>query len=287
MTSLTTMPSQGTHDIDIFPAITVTPATVILPWLPGQTPSSFEFHATGGSGAYEWGSRNPKVAVSTINGAVNVHGAGVAFIRATDKRSARCFGEAEVIVALPAQLRFLPTIVEAVVGTELNLLLAVLDADNRVFSDCRYIHPVLTITNTTFFKLNPPEAPLRATPGYCLVVTVRALLPGTTRVIAKLGEIKAEILIYAHTPLRLLLAGNLLTYGASTVATLDGGPGLRPGTYTRTLVAGTTPDTVRIIPERTGAGAKVTSSYPGYFYPRTPDIDTLVPRIFLPSYPGY
>ena len=26
-------------------------------------------------------------------------------------------------------------------------------------------------------------------------------------------------------------------------------------------------------------------SYPGYSYPRTPDIHTLVPRIFMPSYP--
>ena len=28
-------------------------------------------------------------------------------------------------------------------------------------------------------------------------------------------------------------------------------------------------------------------SYPGYLYPRTPDIYTLVPQIFIPSYPGY
>ena len=29
------------------------------------------------------------------------------------------------------------------------------------------------------------------------------------------------------------------------------------------------------------------SSYPGYSFPRTPDIHSLVPRIFIPSYPGY
>ena len=28
-------------------------------------------------------------------------------------------------------------------------------------------------------------------------------------------------------------------------------------------------------------------SYPGYLYPRTPDIYTLIPLIFVPSYPGY
>ena len=28
-------------------------------------------------------------------------------------------------------------------------------------------------------------------------------------------------------------------------------------------------------------------SYPGYSYPRTPDMHTIVPRIFIPSYPGY
>ena len=28
-------------------------------------------------------------------------------------------------------------------------------------------------------------------------------------------------------------------------------------------------------------------SYPGYSYIRAPDIHTLVPRIFIPSYPGY
>lgn len=136
-------------------------------------------------------------------------------------------------------MTFLPSRVEAVVGSPLALPLQVLGyitgdnapADPLPFLDCRHLRIKLVMADSSIFNISEDRGQLENFPeGACLVLTAIAQSPGHTRVVATYKEggisMEAVVTIAAYKPLVPVdpEVVAVVALGASKLFVFEGGP---------------------------------------------------------------
>ncbi|KAK6175749.1 hypothetical protein SNE40_014142 [Patella caerulea] len=117
---------KGSQEVDIYDPIIVEPAMLYFPWDPvTQAKHNYLLKARGGSGDYTWISADTDVTTVNIKGQITTNGMGRANITAADARNTAHTGTATIHVLPPNDMMFLPTPVEASVGTILELPLEI------------------------------------------------------------------------------------------------------------------------------------------------------------------
>ncbi|XP_071795697.1 nuclear pore membrane glycoprotein 210-like isoform X2 [Asterias amurensis] len=245
------IPIRDAQEVEIFDPIKVQPETVVFPWQP-RKPAAYQYtlKATGGTGSYIWTSGNRNV------GTVNVHGTittatetGMTNVTAADNRNPAHFGLSKVYVLPPSDIAFFDTTVEALVGSTLDLPLAVYallpGSKKRVaISDCRTLPLTITLSDNTVFQ-KTEDSPDHVD-GACTMIPVRALNSGHTQVTVtyEYGSVRlqASVTISAYVPLQVLDPEGVavVTPASSKTFVLSGGPRpwvLEPSRYYETLSA--------------------------------------------------
>lgn len=215
-------PISGQQEAEIFDPVDVIPDIVLFPWYPVAQKNVAEYkqfqyllEPSGGSGAYIWTSSNTSVAtVSTKGMVMTTNAIGHSQVRAADMRNPANFGSSEVYVLEPKKMEFIPSVVEAQVGSPLTLPLAVASCistdcqELRVFTDCRSLPVTYTFSDPSIFKLVEDSTDYEIALGSCLSVRLVALRAGFTSLTVTYQYLdillKATVTVGSYLPLRVL-----------------------------------------------------------------------------------
>ncbi|XP_050414022.1 nuclear pore membrane glycoprotein 210 isoform X1 [Patella vulgata] len=197
---------KGSQEVDIYDPIIVEPSMLYFPWDPvTQAKHNYLLKARGGSGDYTWISADFDVTTVNIKGQITTYGMGRANITAADARNTAHTGTATIHVLPPNDMMFLPTPVEAVVGTILELPLeinTVYNGKKVSFTDCHLLNLTITFSDVTVFsKINSLSKFAKG----CMSINVKALHQGHTEVTAIYEydkiQLTASVTIAAFNPL--------------------------------------------------------------------------------------
>ena len=220
------------------------PEILVFPWYPDTTSSELNAHqyrrylkASGGSGTYIWTSSNTTVNSVNTKGLVMVTSStGHSEVRAADVRNTAHFDVVDVFVLPPKKIEFVPSPVEAKVGSILPLPLALascIDKDCKelnVFSDCRGIPLTYTLSDPSVFKVVEDRDEYDLALGSCMTVHLEALRPGfailTVTFKHKDTILKASVNVGAYSPLQVLdpIDVGVVTLCSVKNVLLEGGP---------------------------------------------------------------
>ncbi|XP_021353376.1 nuclear pore membrane glycoprotein 210-like isoform X2 [Mizuhopecten yessoensis] len=203
-----TPPVKQMQVVEIYDPILVKPAELFFPWDP-QVPIShqYQLEATGGSGEYIWKSSQPQISTVNMHGEITTGQTGGTNVTAADTRNQAHWGLSSVWVLPPSDMQFRPKRVEAAVGTDLEIPLAVFalfEGTPREFNDCRMMRLNVTFTDQTVFQYLEGNNSLPE--NGCRFVKVNAVIQGHTEVKASyiVGNIQLEstVTIAAYDPLQ-------------------------------------------------------------------------------------
>ncbi|KAL5006223.1 hypothetical protein ScPMuIL_015029 [Solemya velum] len=223
---------KQSQEVDIFDPITVEPPILFFPWDPvSQANHQYPLKATGGSGEYVWSSS--KIIVSTVNvkGEITTGYVGSTNVTAADLKNQAHFGTSSIHVLPPSDMQFKPYYVEAVVGSILELPLAVYaiyDGVKYTIQDCRKMDLNLSFSDSSIFE--HIKGFVRLQEGSCTVVKVEALQQGHTEIKVSYyhGDIQLQssVTIAAYNPLEPVDPEELavVTVASSKDVTFIGGP---------------------------------------------------------------
>ncbi|KAJ8036585.1 hypothetical protein HOLleu_20604 [Holothuria leucospilota] len=247
------IPIKETQEVEIYDPVTVIPEYLGFPWLPtGNSQYSYRLKASGGTGTYIWSSSHLPVATVNVQGTVTTaKEQGATQITAADSRNPSHYGTSMVYVQSPASMQFIDSQVEALVGEELHLPLAmfgeVLENGKRVkisLTDCSMVPLKRSVVDESIFEMTETKEDIEVAPGACTLIHVRALNPGHTQVRVVLDQVKppveAVVTIAAYKELVALDPESvaIVTPGSSKTVIFTGGPQpwvLDPTHYFETL----------------------------------------------------
>ncbi|XP_060082895.1 nuclear pore membrane glycoprotein 210-like [Ylistrum balloti] len=194
--------------VEIYDPILVKPSELFFPWDP-KVPIShrYQLQATGGSGEYIWKSSEPRITNVNMHGEITTGHTGSTNVTAADTRNQAHWGLSTVHVLPPSDMLFRPKRVEAAVGTDLEIPLAIFalfKGTPQEFNDCRMMRLNVTFTDQTVFQYSEDITSLPD--NGCRFVKVRAVIQGHTEVKASyiVGNIQLEstVTIAAYDPLQ-------------------------------------------------------------------------------------
>jgi nuclear pore complex protein Nup210 len=230
---------SGEQATEIYSSITVLPQLVVLPWDPQlSVHHDYQLEAVGGSGLYDWSIGRTSVG-RMADGLVTVVGQGVAQPKANDGKNHAIFNTSQLFVVPPAEIKFLPSQVECLIGKTIDLPLSVkglVQIDGKetlvLFDDCRRLLLDWEFTDKgTFQIVYHTEYSLSDLPnGSCAVIQVEALKQGHTQLTAVYNrpgiKLEAAVLIAGYSPLKLSLPTQpaLVTLASSYLYQFEGGP---------------------------------------------------------------
>ncbi|XP_052692934.1 nuclear pore membrane glycoprotein 210-like [Crassostrea angulata] len=198
---------KGSRSVEIHDPIRVMPELLYFPWDPNTRSShQYKLRVKGGSGEYVWSSS--KVETTTVNnkGEITTGNGGEAQIIASDAKNRAHTGSAKVYVLPPEDMKFVPRQVEAEVGTELEMPLAVygrVQGKLVPFNDCHRMKVNFTFSDPTAFQFN--RVSLMIPEDGCCSVRFTAVQRGHTTVTASYTsrgkELSASVTIAAYDPL--------------------------------------------------------------------------------------
>ncbi|EDO39640.1 predicted protein [Nematostella vectensis] len=238
------VPISGQQVVEIFDPVVVIPEELVFPWHPQMEQRVLAVHqyhyqlkAAGGSGSYIWTSSNASIASVNTKGIImTTTSIGHTQVKASDTKNMDHFGTMEVYVLPPSKMNFIPSAVEAEVGSRLSLPLVVAalakrdSQDFHTFSDCKALPLTFSLSDSSIFQVIEDEADYEVAPGSCMSVRLLALRVGFTTLIVtyqyKSIVLKASITIGSYNPLKALDPSDVavVTVGAVKNIMLSGGP---------------------------------------------------------------
>ncbi|KAI8519172.1 hypothetical protein Bbelb_024290 [Branchiostoma belcheri] len=207
-------PVEGSQSVEIYDPILVLPPITVFPWEPSNRLTYQKaLKAVGGSGAFTWSSSAGAVATVNSKGLVTTATVGSTVITAADVKNTAHTGQAKVYVLPPSEVQFLPSPVEAEIGTTLDLPLALfadISQKPRVlhhYEDCRQLKMEFKFSDKAVFQLvegaTAVESPVNTS---CRAVQVKALTQGHTQLTATYRHasvnLQATVTIAAYNPLK-------------------------------------------------------------------------------------
>ncbi|XP_078582959.1 nuclear pore membrane glycoprotein 210-like [Branchiostoma floridae x Branchiostoma japonicum] len=231
-------PVEGAQSVEIYDPIQVLPPITVFPWEPSSRLTYQKMlKAIGGSGAFTWSSSVAAVATVNSKGMVTTATVGSTVITASDVKNAAHTGKAKVYVLPPSDIQFLPSPVEAEIGTTLDLPLALfadLSQNPRVlhhYDDCRLLKMDFKFSDKAVFQLvegaTAVESPVNTS---CRAVQVKALTQGHTQLTATYRHasvnLQATVTIAAYNPLKPVDPEDIavVAIGSSKDVVFQGGP---------------------------------------------------------------
>uniref|UniRef100_UPI00358FE42E nuclear pore membrane glycoprotein 210 n=1 Tax=Myxine glutinosa TaxID=7769 RepID=UPI00358FE42E len=226
---------SNSQDVEIFDPIVLHPSVLVFPWQAHPTPYHHRIKAEGGSGNFSWSSSLPEVATVTVRGWLSTGiTAGMSIVRARDEQNPLHFGEMKVYLLAVSSLRFVPTRVEARLGSLLEIPISAsgfVDLESRravPFTDCSQLHLDVTLDNAAIFQ--PLEGQLPTGEGHCSGVRVQSLTVGHSVLsVTYTGNGSAlvdTVTLAGYTPLKASdpVYSALVTLGSSKEILFEGGP---------------------------------------------------------------
>ncbi|XP_019637955.1 PREDICTED: nuclear pore membrane glycoprotein 210-like [Branchiostoma belcheri] len=231
-------PVEGSQSVEIYDPILVIPPITVFPWEP-STRLTYQktLKAVGGSGAFTWSSSAAAIATVNSKGLVTTATVGSTVITAADVKNTAHTGQAKVYVLPPSEIQFLPSPVEAEIGTTLDLPLALfadLAQKPRVlhhYEDCRQLKMDFKFSDKAVFQLvegaTAVESPVNTS---CRAVQVKALTQGHTLLTATYRHasvsLQATVTIAAYNPLKPVDPEQtaVVAIGSSKDVVFQGGP---------------------------------------------------------------
>eukprot|EP00058_Branchiostoma_floridae_P022277 XP_002607767.1 hypothetical protein BRAFLDRAFT_82784 [Branchiostoma floridae] len=231
-------PVEGSQSVEIYDPIQVLPPITVFPWEPSSRLTYQKMlKAIGGSGAFTWSSSAAAVATINSKGVVTTATVGSTVVTASDVKNTAHTGKAKVYVLPPSDIQFLPSPVEAEIGTTLDLPLALfadLSQNPRVlhhYDDCRLLKMEFKFSDKAVFQLvegaTAVESPVNTS---CRAVQVKALTQGHTQLTASYRHasvnLQATVTIAAYNPLKPVDPEDIavVAIGSSKDVVFQGGP---------------------------------------------------------------
>ncbi|XP_048780768.2 nuclear pore membrane glycoprotein 210-like isoform X2 [Ostrea edulis] len=198
---------KGSRSVEIFDPIRVRPEKLYFPWDPhSPTSHQYKLQVKGGSGEYVWSSSNVETTTVNVKGEITTGKRGEAQITAADAKNRVHTGSTKVYVLPPEDMKFVPQHVEAVVGTELEMPLAVFgqyQGKLYPFNDCRKMKVNISFSDPTAFQLN--RVSLSIPEEGCCSLRLKSVQRGHTVVVASYTsrgiDLSATVTIAAYDPL--------------------------------------------------------------------------------------
>ncbi|XP_066264893.1 nuclear pore membrane glycoprotein 210-like [Branchiostoma lanceolatum] len=229
-------PVEGTQSVEIYDPILVLPPITVFPWEPtNRLTYQKTLKALGGSGGFTWSSSATAVATVNGKGLVTTATVGSTVVTATDVKNTAHSGKAKVYVLPPSDIQFLPSPVEAEIGTTLDLPLALfadLSQNPRVlhhYDDCRQLKMDFKFSDKAVFQLveGAVDSPVNTS---CRAVQVKALTQGHTQLMATYRHgsvnLQATVTIAGYHPLKPVDPEKIavVAIGSSKDVVFQGGP---------------------------------------------------------------
>ncbi|KAK6643599.1 hypothetical protein RUM43_005109 [Polyplax serrata] len=189
--------------MQIYNAIEVTPPAVFLPWDPvAKCKYEVPLSVTGGDGNFLWTSTNNTIAVVTQMGVVKTLEEGSVVISAAMAQNHHNKGTSEFFITKPVRIEILDYIMEAAVGSPIQLFIVLYGVINGVempFTLCDALTFDVGLTDDNFEYI-PGNSSYRVGPS-CASISFLGKSPGATRVSVNYKHLEATTVIAAHRKL--------------------------------------------------------------------------------------
>lgn len=247
-------PIELEQSVTIYPALTVIPQSLFLPWDPVLRPNyDFKLSADGGTGFYRWKTKNINLTSVQLNSEnressivkASIKGLGKTTFNVTDASNYVFTSEVNISIQPIVELSSPNSILETHLGEILYVPIA-LYGDNYdfnsedplnnkkylLFDDCSKIQLNVEIVEKTRFTYIPDsnDNPLFGYSNSCKLLQFKCTAIGHSRVwiTYENGDkpLKIPIMISCHLPLRLIHPNEyaLLALGTSVELAFEGGP---------------------------------------------------------------
>ncbi|XP_074660511.1 nuclear pore membrane glycoprotein 210-like [Tubulanus polymorphus] len=223
---------KNMQPVEIYDRINVIPPVLVFPWDPTTKISyTYQLKATGGSGNYTWTTSESTIATVNIRGEVTSGSHGWSNVIAKDVKNVDNKGSMEVHVVPPTELVFLPSVVEAEIGSDLQLPLAayaLLNPSKKIIADCSQLPFQVSVGDNNVFQFSRVEVP--TVEGSCATLRINAINLGNTEIVVSYKSrnllLEATVTVAAFLPLKTVnIEGTaVVTVGASLDIVLTGGP---------------------------------------------------------------
>lgn len=243
-------PLEIDQEVTIYPALTVTPSSLLLPWDPIlRSNYDFQLTADGATGSYRWQTTNINLTSVQLNSknressvvSVLVNGLGRATFNVTDVTNYVFSNRVNVSVQPVIDLDSPKSILETHLGEILYVPIALYGENyeatdeksrRRLFDDCSKIKLNVEIVEKTRFTYLPDDEknPLLGFQNSCKLLQFKCTSIGHSRVWISYenGEtpLKIWVMISCHLPLRMIHPSDyaLLALGTSIELAFEGGP---------------------------------------------------------------
>ncbi|XP_066245926.1 nuclear pore membrane glycoprotein 210 [Euwallacea similis] len=230
-------PITARADLMIYPAITIEPSDVILPWDPITRPKyDIDLIAKGGDGRFSWSSSDNSIGVVSQSGHVKTHSNGFFEVSAVMMRNHHNRQSSKFMILPPSKLEIVEFVMEAEVGSPVYLHIALYAEDVRPdgsttlvpFTRCQEL-PFQVKQSDVKFQQNK-SAVLPPIGISCGNIAMVGLNVGTTKVTVSYFQdgraLEDAVTVSAFKQLQLLLPRKdiVLTVGSSINLVYTGGP---------------------------------------------------------------
>ena len=244
-------PLEVDTEVIIYPALTVTPSSLLLPWDPIlKSNYDFQLRAEGATGSYRWQTANINLTSVQLNSqnressavSIFVKGLGKATFNVTDATNYVFTSQVNVSVQSIIDLDAPKSILETHLGEILYVPIALYGENyeatdeksrRRLFDDCSKIKLNVEIVEKTRFTYLPDEEqnPLLGFKNSCKLLQFKCTSIGHSRVRISYDNadgppLQTWVMISCHLPLRMIHPTDyaLLALGTSIELAFEGGP---------------------------------------------------------------
>jgi hypothetical protein len=179
--------ANGRQEIELLDPIVVIPESLVFAYVDSTTVYEYQLNAFGGSGRYNWQSRNTSIfVVNSQTGFIRTQPrAGHAHVEVNDNKNIEIKSKTNVHILKPHTLDIVPCPIETMTGhaLKLNLKMTALDTETGsllTVSNCSKIQFKITIENEAIFKLIKiePNSDISNSLDSCARVVLEALTEG-------------------------------------------------------------------------------------------------------------
>ncbi|XP_050315586.1 nuclear pore membrane glycoprotein 210 [Anthonomus grandis grandis] len=208
-------PIAAKAELMIYPAITIEPSDIILPWDPVTRPKyDIDLVAKGGDGRFLWSSSDNSIGIVSQSGHVRTHSNGFFEVSAVMMRNHHNRQSAKFMILPPTRLEIVEFVMEAEIGSPVYLHIALYAEDSHPdgtttlvpFTSCQEL-PFQVRQSDVKFKQNK-TAVLPPVGISCGNIAMIGLNVGTTKVTVTYFQdgkaLEDSVTVSAYRPLQLL-----------------------------------------------------------------------------------
>ena len=223
----------GKQEIELLNGIKINPELLIFAWK--SSPSTglnyeYQLEATGGSGLYNWQSKNTSILTVSSNGYIKMNQkylipeGAESQVFVYDQKNANIQAFSRVLLLEPIELNILKCPIETNVNKSLNIkiqMFAIHNGDKVLITDCSKLNFKIWLQNENVFKLIKIDSPTDS--SSCAIISLQSINEGQTLIRVSYEAIESEQIIHSFTNLKSTKNFYLLNHLSSYLVKLAGG----------------------------------------------------------------